>query len=172
MQANAKVSAIDSCRLHVPPWSTQARWEKISDINDAFGRVIGILVNWHISTVYLTRIACAILVKIPVGMCQFTRIPMTRLSVSIMLVNFCQCNKDVLSRLIENYWIRGGLWGDKGLWPLTKDAMRPLRWAPCAPAPCCTLRKLVFHFLSNWMGYNRGESFPSDFLNQIDFNLV
>ena len=26
-----------------------------------------------------------------------------------------------------------------------------------------TLRKLVFHFLSNWMGYDRGDSFPFDF---------
>ena len=25
-----------------------------------------------------------------------------------------------------------------------------------------TLRKLVFHFLSNWMGYDRGDSFPFD----------
>ena len=26
-----------------------------------------------------------------------------------------------------------------------------------------TLRKLVFHFLSNWIGYDRGDSFPFDF---------
>ena len=26
-----------------------------------------------------------------------------------------------------------------------------------------TLRKLVFHFLSHWMGYDRGDSFPIDF---------
>ena len=25
------------------------------------------------------------------------------------------------------------------------------------------LRKLLFHFLSNWMGYDRGDSFPFDF---------
>ena len=35
-----------------------------------------------------------------------------------------------------------------------------------------TLRKLVFHFLPNLMGYDRGDSFPFDFLNQMDFNLV
>ena len=35
-----------------------------------------------------------------------------------------------------------------------------------------SLRKLEFHFLSNWMGYDRGESFPFDFLNQIEFHLV
>ena len=29
--------------------------------------------------------------------------------------------------------------------------------------PCTTLRKLVFHFLSNWMGYDRGDSFPFNF---------
>ena len=29
--------------------------------------------------------------------------------------------------------------------------------------PLCTLRKLVFHFLSNWMGSDRGDSFPFDF---------
>ena len=27
----------------------------------------------------------------------------------------------------------------------------------------CTVRKLVFHFLANWMGYGRGDSFPLDF---------
>ena len=27
----------------------------------------------------------------------------------------------------------------------------------------CTLRKLVFHFLSHWMGYDREDSFPFDF---------
>ena len=26
-----------------------------------------------------------------------------------------------------------------------------------------TLRKLVFYFLSNWMGYDRGDNFPLDF---------
>ena len=35
-----------------------------------------------------------------------------------------------------------------------------------------TLKKLYFHFLSNWMGYDRGNSFPFDFLNQMDFHLV
>ena len=39
--------------------------------------VIGFLINWHISTGILTRIAQAILVKIPVEMRQFTRIPMS-----------------------------------------------------------------------------------------------
>ena len=34
-----------------------------------------------------------------------------------------------------------------------------------------TLRKLEFHFLSNWMGYDRGDSFPFN-LNQMDFHLV
>ena len=42
----------------------------------------------------------------------------------------------------------------------------------------CTLRKLYFHFLSNWMGYDRGDSFPFNFESngipfdiQIPFNL-
>ena len=26
-----------------------------------------------------------------------------------------------------------------------------------------TLKELAFHFLSNWMGYDRGDSFPFDF---------
>ena len=34
-----------------------------------------------------------------------------------------------------------------------------------------TLRKLCFHFLSHWMGYDRGESFLS-ILNQMKFHLV
>ena len=33
-----------------------------------------------------------------------------------------------------------------------------------------TLRKLYFQFLSHWMGYDHGESFPFDFeLNEIPF---
>ena len=34
----------------------------------------------------------------------------------------------------------------------------------CTPDRCrsSTLRKIVFHFLSNWMGYDRGDSFPFD----------
>ena len=35
-----------------------------------------------------------------------------------------------------------------------------------------TLRKLYFHFLSNWMGYYRDDSFPFDFLNQMEIHLV
>ena len=35
-----------------------------------------------------------------------------------------------------------------------------------------TLRKLYFHFLSNWMGYIRDDSFPFHFLNQMEFHLV
>ena len=34
-----------------------------------------------------------------------------------------------------------------------------------------TLKKLVFVFLSNWMGYNRGDSIPF-VLNQMEFHLV
>ena len=35
-----------------------------------------------------------------------------------------------------------------------------------------TLRKLYFHFLSYWMGYDRGYSFHFDFLNQMEIHLV
>ena len=35
-----------------------------------------------------------------------------------------------------------------------------------------TLRKLLFHFLLNRMGYNCGDSFPFYFLNQMEFYLV
>ena len=45
--------------------------EKFCNINDTFKLVIGILVNRLISTVYFD----AILVKILVEMCPFTRIP-------------------------------------------------------------------------------------------------
>ena len=61
------------------------RWEKFCNINDAFKRVIWILVMRHISTGILTRIAQVILVKIGVEMFQFNRIPMTLLNVSFML---------------------------------------------------------------------------------------
>ena len=43
------------------------------NINDTFERIFEILVNWNISTGILTRIAQAILVTIPIKMCQFTR---------------------------------------------------------------------------------------------------
>ena len=61
--------------------SNCAHRQKFSNINDTFKRVIGIIVNGHISTRILSRIR-AILVKITVEMCQFTRIPMTRFNVS------------------------------------------------------------------------------------------
>ena len=51
---------------------------------DTLKRVFGILVNLHISTGILIRIARAILVKIHVEICQFTRIPMTRFKVSCL----------------------------------------------------------------------------------------
>ena len=36
----------------------------------------------------------------------------------------------------------------------------------------CTLRKLCFHFLSHWMGYDRGDSFPFGFEpNGVPFGL-
>ena len=55
----------------------------------AFKRVIGILLNWHISTAILTRIARAFLVKFPVELYQFTRIPTTLWKLSYMLQSFC-----------------------------------------------------------------------------------
>ena len=51
-----------------------------------------ILVVRHISTGVLMRIALAIFVKLPVEICQFTRITMTRLNVSLKLQNFSQQN--------------------------------------------------------------------------------
>ena len=44
----------------------------------------------HILTGILTRIARAILTKIPVEMCQFTRLPMTRFEVLFRLQNSSQ----------------------------------------------------------------------------------
>ena len=38
-------------------------------------------------------------------------------------------------------------------------------------AMSCTLRKLVFDFLSNWMGYDRGDSLHFDFLNQMEYSI-
>ena len=34
------------------------------------------------------------------------------------------------------------------------------------------LIKLYIHFLSHWMEYDRGDSFPFNFLNQMEFHLV
>ena len=36
----------------------------------------------------------------------------------------------------------------------------------------CKLIKLYFHFLSNWMGYDRGDSFPFSILNWLEFRLA
>ena len=44
----------------------------------------------------LTRIARAILFKIPFEMCQFNRIPKTRFKVSFTLQNFSQCNFETI----------------------------------------------------------------------------
>ena len=46
------------------------------------------------------------------------------------------------------------------------------RTPPHSLPPLPTLRKLYFHFLSHWMGYDHGDSFPFDFLNQMEFHLV
>ena len=70
-------------------------WEKIKQHKyDTCKRVIGILVNWHISTGILTIIACYPHQNICVEMYQFTRIPMTRLKhIVFMLLNFSQWGK-------------------------------------------------------------------------------
>ena len=49
-------------------------------------------------------------------------------------------------------------------------APRAHRGTALAPRPSPALRKLDFHFLSNLMGYDRGDSDPFDFeLNGIPF---
>ena len=58
--------------------------------NDTFKPVHGILVYWHISTMYFDEDKALSLSKIPVEMCQFTRIPMARLSMSVLLLNFSE----------------------------------------------------------------------------------
>ena len=67
-------------------------------------RVIGIPVNLHISMGILSRTPRAILVKIPIEMCQFTRIPMTRFKVSFMLQTFFseKCNERHKALVISN----------------------------------------------------------------------
>ena len=54
-------------------------------MNDTFDRVIEILVMRHILAGIFPKIAQAILVTIPVEMCPFTRIPMTRSNASFLL---------------------------------------------------------------------------------------
>ena len=63
-------------------WIYACTLDKILSSNDWFRVVLVILVMRHISTGIFTRIARGILVKIPVEMCQFTRIPMTHINVS------------------------------------------------------------------------------------------
>ena len=76
-------------------WSESAlyAWEKFSNVADKFRRDVGILVNWYISAGVLTMIAWAIVVKTPVEMWWFTRIPMICLNDSFMLLNFCPSKK-------------------------------------------------------------------------------
>ena len=66
-------------------WFGTQHWQKFCNINDTFLWVLGILVNWHISTGILTKIARATRVNILVDICQFTRIRVTHLNVSLML---------------------------------------------------------------------------------------
>ena len=74
------------------------------NINHTLNRVIEILVKWQNSVGILTKIARDILIKIPVEMCQFTRIPMTRWNVSFMLQNFSQCiHQDIQSQYQRVY---------------------------------------------------------------------
>ena len=80
---NAEISAnFESCVT----WTLRKILQR-----DAFEQVIGILVNGHISTGVMTRIAQTILVKMPIEMYPFTRILMTCLKVSLMLQNFSWC---------------------------------------------------------------------------------
>ena len=76
---------------------------KMLQRNDTFKPVIWILVKWYIRTDILTMITPAIFVKIPAEMCQFTRIPMTCLNVSLMLQNFSQC---MVNKIIQRKWIK------------------------------------------------------------------
>ena len=56
---------------------------KFCNRNDTFWRVIGILVNWPISTVYFDEDSSNYSrLNTSVGMCQSTRIPMPRIKVS------------------------------------------------------------------------------------------
>ena len=65
----------DSCKtvrrklFHVE--KKHQRWGKFCNINDTLKWVIGIPVNWHISTDVLTKIARAVLVIIHSEMCHF-----------------------------------------------------------------------------------------------------
>ena len=86
----ATVEITQVCTKSTLVYNTSVHWEKYSKINDTFERVIRILVNWHISACILTKMALAILVKIHAEMCQFTRIPSTRLNVSLILLYFSQ----------------------------------------------------------------------------------
>ena len=60
---------------------------------DTFKRVIVILVMRHISAVIFDVGSSLFSSKLYAELCQFTRIPMTRLNVSSisMLLNICQC---------------------------------------------------------------------------------
>ena len=77
--------------------------EKFSNINDTFKRVIGILVNWYVSTNILSRV----LSYARQNTCwnvSFTRVPMTcLLNMSLMLLNFSQCFRITLCSEIFHF---------------------------------------------------------------------
>ena len=74
---------------HVSP--SHCDGEISTHFNSYFGEDSSSYPRQNNSTGILARIAQAILVKIPIEMCQFTKVPMTRLNESFVLQNFSQC---------------------------------------------------------------------------------
>ena len=109
----------------------------------SFKLVIGVLVNWYISRGNF-------LALIAVEMCKSTRIPRDYSNESCFVDNF------------PKWWSE---WHN--LITITKKKNHTHR-----PPGNFTLRKLYFHFLPNRMGYDRCDSFPFDFLTQMEFHLV
>ena len=65
--------------------SVMTCWAKLTRSNDSLWRIP---VNWHILASILTSITRVIFVKIPVELCQFTRIPLTGLNAWFISLNF------------------------------------------------------------------------------------
>ena len=95
------------------------------------------------------------------------------------------------TRMIIHGWLAKGLGSrDSHVCPIHDTASKPiepsqhsiilrglkgaLNWAPITlvypVGPQRTLRKLYFHFLSHWMGYDRGDSFQTKW-NSIWFKI-
>ena len=151
-------------------------WENFCKINDTFKRVIGILVNWHIPTGILTRIARAMLVKMPFEMYQFANThwypPLRKPVCTVALYTGKEIyvwNLDKLNQI----WIAITLsWS---IWPQTELRFMQKQSGKCSYNPNLVwINKIPKIFLWTFLTHNiekfwRSEKFLSKFFCTEEF---